>query len=73
MKTRKILWLMLALLPALSFAQDDDMYFVPKKSKTTKVVKTNTSQQQETRVVPRTTVPETQAEYYSGTLRDVDE
>ena len=74
MKTRTLLWMLLALLPVISFAQEDDMYFVPKKSKTTQ---TATSATQATgparQTVPARRVTEQPAEYYTGPLRDVDE
>ena len=63
MKARTKMLMMLACLPVISFAQnDDDMYFVPKK-KAKAVQETTTN-------VPTAIQSE---EYYSGALRDVDE
>ena len=59
---------MAAMLPVIASAQDD-MYFVPKKK--AKQEKTNnTSTTVKENVYGQTQEP---AEYYSGTLRDVDE
>lgn len=73
MKARTILWMLLAGLPIITFAQnDDDMYFVPKKkSKTTEVQ----TAQESNRVAAgsHNTVRRATEEYYTGPLRDVDE
>lgn len=63
--------MMLAWMPIISFAQyDDDMYFVPKKkSKTTQTVKPTNDEQRQ----PNGNVSSSNDEYYTGTLRDVDE
>lgn len=71
MKTRTLLLMMLACLPLISFAQnDDDMYFVPKKSKTSQTTQSAPSVPARQSYTPQRTQTD---EYYTGTLRDVDE
>ena len=68
MKAKVIIWVMAAMLPVIASAQDD-MYFVPKKKAKQEKTK-NTSKTVKEDVYGQTQEP---AEYYSGTLRDVDE
>ena len=65
--------MMLATLPLIGFAQEDDMYFVPKKGKTATTATTTT-----TPPARRSTVTSSQSasevpNYSTGPLRDVDE
>ncbi len=72
MKKKTILWSLLAVLPVMGFAQsDDDMYFVPKKSKTEATAFAAASSTRHSEI--QNTEDKEVAEYYSGALRDVDE
>lgn len=73
MKARTILWMVLAALPIVSFAQvDDDMYFVPKKKSKTESTNSRpiTTGESRSSNIYQEVVP--QAEN-SGAYRDVDE
>ena len=73
MKAKTILLALLVVLPAMGFAQnDDDMYFVPKKSKVVKPTISSSSNSSSSRI-PYYNNSSEDVGYSIGPLRDVDE